>query len=321
MSLHAASLSSGDLLADRRAEYAAMLAESGDAEGAADLMRQALELAPDWAAGWFRLADYAEKAGVRQAAVEALERVLALSPDDVFGAGLKRAALGGAPTPAQPPSAYVAQLFDDYADRFDAALVERLDYSVPQKLARLVTTEIAAPLGCVVDLGCGTGLFGAEIRARATRLEGFDLSANMLAKARAKALYDHLGQADLAQPPAASGLFAEGLAQGRADLAAAADVLMYLGDLAPVFTLASALLRPGGHFAFSVEDADAVPPAPGPREGVVLRPSLRFAHGEAYVRAAAAAAGLTILQVERTDIRKDGAQAVKGILFLASNPA
>ena len=321
MSLHAASLTSGDLLADRRAEYAAMLAESGDADGAADLMRQALELAPDWAAGWFRLADYAQKAGAREEALAALERVLALSPDDVFGAGLKRAALGGAPAPAQPPSAYVAQLFDDYADRFDAALVERLGYSVPQKLARVVEAQLEAPFGCVVDLGCGTGLFGAEIRARATRLEGFDLSANMLAKARTKALYDQLGQADLAQPPDTSGLFGEDLAPGRADLAAAAEVLMYLGDLAPVFTLAASLLRPGGHFAFSVEDADAVPPAPGPREGVVLRPSLRFAHGEAYVRAAAAAAGLTILHVTRTDIRKDGAQAVHGILFLASKPA
>ncbi|OQP85859.1 SAM-dependent methyltransferase [Rhizobium rhizosphaerae] len=321
MSLHAASLTSGDLLADRRAEYAAMLAESGDAEGAADLMRQALELAPDWAAGWFRLADYAEKAGARDAAAAALERVLALSPEDVFGAGLKRAMLGAAPAPAQPPSAYVAQLFDDYADRFDAALVERLGYSVPQKLARLVAAQLKGALGCVVDLGCGTGLFGAEIRAEATRLEGFDLSANMLAKARAKALYDHLGQADLTQPPAHSGLFADDLAPARADLAAAADVLMYLGDLAPVFTLASALLRPGGHFAFSVEDADAVPPAPGPREGVVLRPSLRFAHREAYVRAAAADAGFAILQDMRTGIRKDGAQEVQGILFLASKTA
>lgn len=54
-------LSSGDLIADRRADYAKMLAEAGDAPGAAELMAQALELAPDWAAGWFRLADYEEK--------------------------------------------------------------------------------------------------------------------------------------------------------------------------------------------------------------------------------------------------------------------
>ena len=59
----------------------------------------------------------------------------------------------------------------------------------------------------VADLGCGTGLFGERIRARADRLEGFDLSANMLAKAQEKGLYDHLAQADLSLPPETSGLF------------------------------------------------------------------------------------------------------------------
>ncbi|OLP58273.1 methyltransferase [Xaviernesmea oryzae] len=315
MSLH--SLTSGDLLADRRAEYAAMLAESGDAEGAADLMRQALERVPDWAAGWFRLADYAEKAGAKAEALAALERVLALSPEDVFGARLKQAALGGAPAPRQAPSAYVAQLFDDYADRFDAALVERLGYSVPQRLARLVTSQADVPFGLVVDLGCGTGLFGAEIRALAHRLEGFDLSANMLAKARAKGLYDHLGQADLAQPAERSGLFGTALAPERTDLAAAADVLMYLGDLVPVFTLAGQLVRQGGLFAFSVEDADAAPGGGSSEAGILLRPSLRFAHQDAYVTAIARDAGFDILTTERATIRKDGAEEVQGILFLA----
>ena len=89
-------LSSGDLIADRRAEYAHMLADSGDHVDAADLMRQALELAPDWAAGWFRLAGYEEKSGRKEAAVAALRKVLDLNPDDIFGAGLKLA-LSAAP--------------------------------------------------------------------------------------------------------------------------------------------------------------------------------------------------------------------------------
>ena len=56
-------LSSGDLIADRRADYARMLAESGEYVEAAELMEQALEQAPGWAAGWFLLAEYAEKSG------------------------------------------------------------------------------------------------------------------------------------------------------------------------------------------------------------------------------------------------------------------
>jgi predicted TPR repeat methyltransferase len=302
-------LSSGDLIADRRAEYAHMLADSGDHVDAADLMTQALELVPDWAAGWFRLADYEEKSGRKEAAVNALRKVLDLNPEDIFGAGLKLALLGGAETPDQPSSLYVAQLFDDYADRFDKALVEKLDYTVPEKLAALITDHTGdARFTDVIDLGCGTGLFGERIRDRADRLEGFDLSANMLAKAQDKGLYDHLAQADLSLPPETSGLFA-GLPERRADLLSAADVLMYLGNLDSVFVIASALLGSKGLFAFSVEDADA--------DGdFILRPSLRYAHSETYVQGLCKRFGLDILAVSKTTIRNDGGKPVFGILFL-----
>ena len=96
----------------------------------------------------------------------------------------------------------MAQLFDDYADRFDKALVEKLDYSVPEKLAALIAAHAGNDrFAHVIDLGCGTGLFGERIRDKADHLEGFDLSANMLAKAEDKGIYDRLAQADLSLPP------------------------------------------------------------------------------------------------------------------------
>lgn len=307
-------LSSGDLIADRRAEYAHMLADSGDHADAADLMTQALELVPDWAAGWFRLADYEEKSGRKEAAVSALRKVLDLNPDDIFGAGLKLALLGGSETPDQPSSIYVAQLFDDYADRFDKALVEKLDYTVPEKLAALITGHTGeARFAAVIDLGCGTGLFGERIRDKADRLEGFDLSGNMLAKAEVKGLYDHLAQADLSLPPETSGLFSE-MPDHRADLVSAADVLMYLGSLDSVFVIASQLVTSKGLFAFSVEDSDA--------EGdFILRPSLRYAHSETYIQSLCKRFGLEILAVSKTAIRNDGGKPVSGILFLTRRSA
>ena len=42
--------SSGDLIADRRADYAQALAAAGDLSAAIDLMQQALEMVPGWAA-------------------------------------------------------------------------------------------------------------------------------------------------------------------------------------------------------------------------------------------------------------------------------
>lgn len=305
--------SSGDLIADRRADYARMFAESGEFAEAAELMEQALEQVPAWAAGWFQLAEYAEKSGRKEAATAALEKVVALDPADIFGAGLKLAVLDAAETPAAPSTAYVERLFDDYANRFDTALVQRLGYTVPQTLARLVRRHAGEDthFGLVSDIGCGTGLFGVELRASAGRLEGFDLSTGMLAKAEEKAVYDHLAQADLSLPAGESGLFADA-SVARADLVGAADVLMYLGDLAEVFASAARLLKTGGLFAFSVEDG-------GAGDAPLLRPSLRYAHPERFIRRKAKESGLAILAMEKSVIRQDAGQPVHGLLFLAKH--
>ena len=302
---------SGDAIADRRADYARMLAESGDPAAAAELMEQALERAPVWVAGWLGLGEFRQKAGLAAQAADAFQQALALDPQDIFGAGLKLALLGAAETPDKPPSRYVEALFDHYADRFEAALVERLDYSVPGKLAALVrkVRGEGGPFACAVDLGCGTGLFGVEIRAHADRLEGFDLSAGMLAKAGDKAVYDHLAQADLSLPAKDSGLFGD-LLEARADLVSAADVLMYLGDLGQVFASVARLAKPGSLFAFSVEDG-------GDGDTPVLRPSLRYAHPEAFILRRMAETGFELVALERSVIRQDGGQPVHGLLFLA----
>ncbi|MGM4979842.1 MULTISPECIES: methyltransferase domain-containing protein [Rhizobium] len=309
-------LSSGDVIADRRADYAKMLAEGGEPASAGELMEQALELVPHWAAGWFTLATYREKAGDAPGAIAALNEVLALDAGDVFGARLKLAVLGAVAVPDRPPSLYVERLFDDYADRFETSLVGKLGYSVPGKLAALIagTADISTHFQLAVDLGCGTGLFGPEIRGRVDRLEGFDLSKGMLAKAAEKGVYDHLGQADLSLEPLLSGVFDAGLAPGRADLITAADVLMYLGDLHGVMAITRMLAADNAVFAFSVEDAEHP-------EGYVLRHSLRFAHSEAYVREVLADHGFAVQDLARSIIRMDAGKPVHGILFITRKSA
>ena len=305
---------SGDAIADRRVDYARMLAEAGDLAAAVELVEQALELVPYWAAGWFRLGDYRERNAVLEGAIDAYRQALRFDPQDVFGARLKLALLGAVEVPAQPPSRYVESLFDEYAERFDEALVEKLDYSVPGKLSALISAR--GPFRLAVDLGCGTGLLGVEIRDTVDRLEGFDLSANMLAKAEQKAVYDHLAQADLSLQPEEAGLFADGLPRHRADLVTAADVLMYLGSLETVFPLVVELLAPGGHFAFSVEEAGEEEEG----EGFILRKSLRYAHAKYYIERLLLRFGLQVIQVMRTDIRLDRGQRIYGMLFLSQKP-
>jgi len=301
-------LSSGDLTADRRAQYARLYAEGGDFGAAIDLQVQALELAPHWAAGWHQLGQYRETTGDMTGAAEAWRKVLVLSPADIFGAGLKLSLTGQADMPPAPPSEYVEALFDGYSDRFDTALVEDLGYCVPERLTALLSEVAGADsqFAKVIDLGCGTGLFGERIRLRTSWLEGYDLSQGMLTKAGEKGIYDRLGQADILHGiPAARLLGAE-----RADLVVAADVLAYFGDLDPVMTVAANLTVDGGLVALSLE-------AGLEDSHWLLQPSLRYCHGEAYLRRLLDQHGLDALRVSREPIRRDGTAIISGLLVVA----
>lgn len=304
--------SSGDLLADRRADYARMLDDAGEFSAAAELMEQALELVPDWPAGLALLATYREHAGEVKAAVAALQMLDSQDDDDLFAAPLKLAVLGATETPDHPPGRYVEALFDSYAETFDEALTERLDYNAPELLAGLLKRAEgeAVLFDLCVDLGCGTGLSGEAVQGRVNRLEGFDLSQNMLVKAGEKGFYDILQQADLLQSPEQSGLFADHLSHNRADLVIAADVLMYLGALDSLMKNVATLIRADGLFLFSVEDGSG-------KGDFTLLPSLRYAHSEAYVLAQLGDYGFRLKALERATVRKDAGEAITGILFLA----
>ena len=89
-----------------------------------------------------------------------------------------------------------------------------------------------------------------------------------------------------------------------ADLVAAADVLVYLGDLDPIFVAVRRVLAPSGLFAFSVEAGEGA--------DYRLRPTMRFAHSETYLRAAAAKAGLVPLLIQAAATRREAGGEVAG---------
>jgi len=301
--MHPLPASSGDPLADRRHAYAEALAEGGDAAAAAEVMEQALERAPGWAAGWWRLAVFLEDAGRKPEAEAALRRSLALAPDDPFGAGLALARLDGGPAavPPAPSTAYVATLFDAYASRFDAALLGPLGYRAPALLAEALGLS-AARIPRALDLGCGTGLMGALLRPAADWLESVDLSEGMLREAAAKGVYDRLIAAEMTEFLARPG--------EAYDLITAADVFAYLGDLSPVLRAAHARLAPDGQLAFTVE---ALHGDDGWRLGA---DTLRFAHSEAYLRRAAAEAGFAVAQFGRATLRREKGAEVSGFVVV-----
>ena len=73
-------VSSGDLVADRRYQWALDYLKRGDPEAAADILEQVVETAPGFATAWFALATIREQMGNRDGAVAAFDAAAALDP-------------------------------------------------------------------------------------------------------------------------------------------------------------------------------------------------------------------------------------------------
>ena len=106
---------------DRRFEFARDLQLKGDLPAAADLLSQAIELAPNFASAWFTLGKIREQLGEGDAAIAAYRKARASDPDDRHGASLRLMRLGAEQLSGMP-QAYVQALFDQYAPRFEQAL-------------------------------------------------------------------------------------------------------------------------------------------------------------------------------------------------------
>src|ERR1700722_13960797 len=287
-------LSSGDLMADRRFDFARDLQLKGDLVAAADLLLQATELAPGFASAWFTLGEIRERLGEREAAISAFRRAQISDPDDRHGAGLRLTLLGAAPLSAMPP-AYVRALFDQYAPRFEASLVEDLGYRGPALLFKAVLAVRAALrkpafFRRAIDLRCGTGLAATAFAREVDHFTGIDLSPRMIERARATGLYAQLEVADMVQ-----GL--RGKPETSAELILAADAMVYVADLAPVLAEVGRVLVSGGVFAFTTETHDG--------EGVIIGGGLRYAHSADYVRASVEAAGLNLFRLEHRSARNE----------------
>jgi predicted TPR repeat methyltransferase len=302
-------VSSGDLIADRRYKWAIDQAARGDFAGAADILAQTVELAPAFATAWFALGAIRDRLGDRAGAIAAFEKARDADADDYHGARLQLARLGsGEAAPAMSES-YVRRLFDQYAGRYDAALTERLAYRGPALLRDAVEQTMRAAgrtlhFPSMLDLGCGTGLGGAAFRAIVERLVGVDLSPAMIAQAASKGLYDRLATDDLTDF-----LHTDAGSGARYDLIIAADVFVYVNDLKPIVAAAACVLAPAALFAFTVETHAG--------DGVRLLPTLRYAHGEPYIRRALAAAGLTPGSVSRAAVRSEKGAPVDSLVVVA----
>lgn len=293
-------VSLGPAVAGHWVELGLAECDAGDRDAAVSAFAEASRLdAGNAEAAWLQ-GECLSTLGRSGEAQLAYRRVLALDPTDRFGARLALARLGGEPPPGEAPAAFVRTLFDQYADGFDHDLVDGLHYRGPAIVSEAIFRTLGRGPFAVCDAGCGTGLMGLALRSVASRLDGVDLSPRMVEKARSRGVYDDLLAGNMVQALADRPM--------AYDLVTAADVLIYLGSLQPVFTAAWTALRPAGGFAFTVESHEG--------EGYVVQDSRRFAHAASYLREQAAMAGFTPLVMERAWARHDRGQPVPGLLVV-----
>ena len=132
----------------------------------------------------------------------------------------------------------VSGRYDEWATSYDADLAS-WSYQAPAVVAGTVLSRLPEA-SSVLDVGCGTGLVGRELRARgfSGRLVGLDLSAASLDVARESGAYDVLERADLQQPLA--------LEDDTFDAVACVGVMTYLPDVSSAWREFARLARPGG---------------------------------------------------------------------------
>ncbi|MCK4838337.1 MAG: tetratricopeptide repeat protein, partial [Desulfobulbaceae bacterium] len=263
--------------------------------------RKAISLRPDYGAAYTNLAIVLQTVDRLDQAIECYAKAIELG-HQVESAEYMLAALTGCGRDSAPRD-YVRDLFDSYADNFDNSLTGDLGYNSPE-LLREIAGELLGPnqqFPKVADLGCGTGLVGSRFRDIAKQMVGVDLSGKMLAKAAEKGDYDELHCGEIVE-------FLVGYG-GVFDLIVVADVLIYLGDLAPFFASVQNRVGTSGHLLFTVEQLQG----PGDHQ---LQASGRYAYAEEYLVGLAGEYGFSVEACREVDLRKEKGQWLQGYLFV-----
>jgi SAM-dependent methyltransferase len=134
------------------------------------------------------------------------------------------------------PMLAVQDGYREWAETYEEVVQDEMDIRL---LARIGTVDWAGA-GHALDLACGTGRIGVWLRGQGVqRLDGLDFTPEMLARARAKCVYDRLIEASMLET---------GLEAGAYDLLIEVLADEHLADLRPLYREAARLAAPSGTF-------------------------------------------------------------------------
>jgi len=261
--------------------------------------RQTILLKPDFASAHCNLGFMFKNQGRLVEAEVSYKKALEINPDYPQAIHLLASLTGE--TSNFAPLTYVENLFDGYASTFDNSLVHKLQYKMPKMIVEMICKiHCGEILGSVLDLGCGTGLTGLEIKKYCTNLEGIDISNRMLDKARKKNVYDRLTCRDIVDYLSTENL--------NFDYFILTDVFIYLGDLSDVFKLIKSRNSSCGKLVFSTEHSN--------KNGFFLENSGRYSHSKTYIESLCKKYNYTLSHFDIGHLRKEKGVYITGGLYL-----
>ncbi len=261
---------------------------------------QAAKLFPGYADAYHNIGTTLIEMGQTSQALSALQKAAQLDPGN-HSAKYMAAALAGE-NPKNAPPEYVKELFNQYSKRFENHLTCKLSYQTPQLLRKALDQSVGKDMKFkhVLDLGCGTGLAGKVFHDIAGYMVGVDISPDMIGVAQQKNIYNQLHVSEINE--------FLGESSETFDLVIAADVLVYMGDLEPLFSNLKNRITHGGCFVFSTERFR--------EEGYRLRSTGRFAHAGKYIRVLSEKKGFQIIHHSPVVLRKENDKPVEGDIFV-----
>ena len=232
-----------------------------------------------------------------------LHHYLRLVPEDPIGARMLLAYTGAEAIPERPAPSYIQRFYDNYANSYDQKLVNGLQYQSPQIILAALQKHCQEKVD-ILDLGCGTGLCGQAVQQMAKRLDGVDLSPQMLAKAKQLNIYNQLEVADIYP-------FLEKKA-GCYDVIVAAGLFEHIGNPHQVFTAAFRALKDRGFFIFTAEDNQT--------QDLSVNSSGYYMHGRRYLEERATRCGFTVNSLEPAVVWIENGTPVQGLSVVLSKP-
>ncbi len=280
-----------------------LMAKVGRLKAATACYRRAIEINPAPGKFYIHLATMLNAQDKIDEAIFYFKVALEMNPDSMAAKHML-AALEGRTT-SKPPGHYVRNLFDRISPCFDRHMQVKLGYRVPGLMVALLDSVLppGRRFDHGLDLGCGTGLAGEKFRHFCKRISGIDVSSKMIALAMKKTIYDHLHESEIT-------VF---LNQTRTvyDLFIAGDVLVYLGDLAPLFQGVARCSASNCAFVFS----DELIHEPGYR----LLKTGRYGHSKQYVVETARGCGFELSGYRQAEIRLEKGRWIQGGIYCFSS--